>query len=187
MAYLTGRIQQGEPTLVEALGVVFLCGGIAIWLKVSFLLASMVLGIVVTNLARHHTRPFHAIENIEWPFLILFFVLAGASLHIKSLSQIGLVGSAYIILRIIGRFLGAWGGGAISHAEPLLRRWMGMALMPQAGIALGMALVVTQRFPHLGKIILPVVIGATVIFEVIGPVLTRIALVRVGEARTDES
>ena len=186
MAYLTGRIRPGEPTLVEALGVVFLCGGIAIWLEVSFLLASMVLGCVVANLARHHIRPFHAIEGIEWPFMILFFILAGASLHTEMLFQIGLVGSAYIILRVIGRILGAWTGGAISHAEPLMCRWMGMALMPQAGVALGMALVAIERRPDLGEIILPVVIASTVLFEVIGPVLTRIGLIHVGETRLDK-
>jgi len=185
MAYLTGRIRPGEPTLVEALGVVFLCGGIAIWLGVSLLLASMVLGWVVANLARHHIRPFHAIEGIEWPFMILFFVLAGASLHTETLYQIGFVGSAYIILRIIGRLLGAWTGGAISHAEPLMRRWMGMALMPQAGVALGMALVAMQRRPDLGEIILPVVIASTVLFELVGPVLTRTGLIHVGEVRPD--
>ena len=185
MAYLTGRIKPGEPTLVEALGVVFLCGGIAIWLEVSFLLASMVLGCVVANMARHHIRPFHAIEGIEWPFMILFFILAGASLDTEMLFQIGLVGSAYIILRIIGRLVGAWTGGAISHADPLMRRWMGMALMPQAGVALGMALVAMQRRPDLGEIILPVVIASTVLFELIGPVLTRTGLVHVGEVRPD--
>lgn len=181
MAYLTGRIQPGEPTLVEALGLVFLCGGIAVWLDVSFILASMVLGSVVANLARHHARPFHAIEGIEWPFMILFFVLAGASLHVGVLYGIGLVGSAYVVLRIIGRFVGAWAGGVISGAGPLIRRWMGMALMPQAGVALGMALVATQCCPDLGRVILSVVIAATVLFEVIGPVLTRIALNRAGE------
>ncbi|NVM24468.1 MAG: cation:proton antiporter [Desulfobacterales bacterium] len=184
MAYLTGRIQPGEPTLVEALGVVFLCGGISMWLGVSFLLASMVLGSVVANLARHHARPFHAIEGIEWPFMILFFVLAGASLHAEALYQIGLVGAAYILLRIIGRLFGSWAGGAISHADPPMRRWMGMALMPQAGVALGMALVAIQRRPDLGEIILPVVIASTVLFEVIGPVLTRSALVHVGDLRS---
>jgi Kef-type K+ transport system membrane component KefB len=181
MAFLTGRIKPGEPTLIEALGVVFLCGGIAIWLEVSFLLASMVLGTVVANLARHHMRPFHAIQGIEWPFLILFFLLAGASLHVGALYQLGLVGSGYIILRIIGRLLGAWAGGAISHAEPLMRRWMGMALMPQAGVALGMALVATHRRPDLADMIFPVVIASTVLFEVIGPVLTRSALVHAGK------
>jgi len=185
MAYVTGRIKPGEPSLVEALGVIFLCGGIAIWLKVSFLLASMVLGCVVANLARHHIRPFHAIEGIEWPFMILFFVLAGASLQLETLFQIGFVGSAYIIFRIIGRLLGGWTGGAISNAKPLMRRWMGIVLMPQAGVALGMALVVIERRPDLGEIILPVVIASTVLFELIGPVLTRIGLSHVGEVRSD--
>jgi Kef-type K+ transport system membrane component KefB len=141
----------------------------------------MVLGSVVANLARHHARPFHAIEGIEWPFMILFFVLAGASLHVGALYGIGLVGLAYVVLRIIGRFVGAWAGGVISGAGPLIRRWMGMALMPQAGVALGMALVATQCCPDLGRVILSVVIAATVLFEVIGPVLTRIALNRAGE------
>jgi Kef-type K+ transport system membrane component KefB len=185
MAYLTGRIKTGEPTLIEALGLVFLCGGIAIWLKVSFLLASMVLGCVVANLARHHTRPFHAIEGIEWPFMILFFVLAGASLHTEMLFQIGYVGSAYIILRIIGRLLGGWTGGYISHARPFMRRWMGMVLMPQAGVALGMALVAIEHNPDFSTIILPVVIASTILFEVIGPLLTRTGLVHVGEVRHD--
>jgi Kef-type K+ transport system membrane component KefB len=185
MAYLTGRIQPGEPTLVEALGIVFLCGGIAIWLEVSFLLASMVLGSVVANLARHHMRPFHAIEGIEWPFMILFFVLAGASLHIEAAYQIRLAGLGYIILRVIGRLLGAWAGGTICHAEPLMRRWMGIALMPQAGVALGMALIASHRRPDLADMIFPVVIASTVLFEVIGPVLTRSALVHVCEASPD--
>jgi len=183
MAYLTGRIRPGEPTLVEALGIVFLCGGVAMWLDVSFLLASMILGVVVANLARHHKRPFHAIRDIEWPFMILFFVLAGASLNIESVSEIGLIGSAYLVLRIIGRLLGGWIGGVISHADSSLRRWMGMALMPQAGVALGMTLVAAQHFPALADTILTVVIASTVLFEVVGPLLTRIALVQTGEAQ----
>ena len=185
MAYLTGRIRPGEPTLAEALGVVFLCGGLALWMDVSFLLASMVLGGVVANFARHHQRPFHAIENIEGPFMILFFVLAGASLHLGSLLHIGLIGVSYVIFRIVGRFLGAWAGATMSKADPLIKRWIGMALMPQAGVALGMALVATQHFPDLAEIILPIVIGATVFFELVGPVLTRKALVSVGEVRSN--
>lgn len=182
MAYATGRIRPGEPTLVEALGLVLLCAGIAIWLEVSFLLASMVMGSVVANLAHHHNRPFHAIEGIEWPFMILFFIVAGASLQIEALHRIGLVGGAYILFRVLGRFLGAWSGGAISRAGPAMRRWMGMALMPQAGVALGMALVAVQRRPDLDEVILPVIIASTVCFEVVGPILTRIGLVRSGEA-----
>jgi Kef-type K+ transport system membrane component KefB len=187
MAYLTGRIRAGEPTLLEALGVVFLCGGIAIWLEVSFLLASMVLGCVVANLARHHTRPFHAIEHIELPFMILFFVLAGASLHTDVLIKIGLTGTGYLVLRIGGRFAGAWVGGVLGRAESRFRLWMAMALMPQAGVALGMALVAAQRRPDLGESILTVVIASTVLFEIAGPILTRQSLIRMGEFRKSRS
>jgi Kef-type K+ transport system membrane component KefB len=182
MAYLTGRVRPGEPTLAEALGIVFLSGGIAIWADVSFLLASMVLGTVVANLARHHTRPFHTIEGIEWPFMILFFVLAGASLDVRSIAQLGLIGSAYVVLRVLGRAFGGWTGAMLCQSDLLTRRWIGMALMPQAGVALGMALVAAERFPELRQDLLPVVIATVVLFELIGPILTRRALLRSGES-----
>jgi Kef-type K+ transport system membrane component KefB len=182
MALLSGRIEPGEPSLYEALGLVFLCGGLAIWLEVSFLLASVTLGTTVANLARHHTRPFHAIEGIEWPFMILFFVLAGASLAVEALSHAGAWLAGYVVLRIVGRIAGSWLGGALRPAEPAVQRWMGIALLPQAGVALGMALVAAQRFPEVGEAILPVVVAATVLFELLGPVSTRYALERASEA-----
>ena len=182
MAYLTGRIKPGEPTLIEALGIVFLCGGIAIWLHVSFLFASMILGVTVANLAHHHSRPFNAIEGIEWPFMVLFFILSGASLHTETLLHIGLIGTGYIVFRVLGRLLGAWVGGTLSSAGSLLCHWMGVALMPQAGVALGMTLVAIEKRPDLGNIILPVVIASTIVFEVIGPIFTRMGLVRAGDA-----
>lgn len=181
-ARLSGLIEPGEPTLSEALGVVFLCGGLAIWMSVSFLIAAMVMGIVVVNLAKHHTRPFHAIENIDWPFMVVFFVLAGASLELGRLAGIGWVASVYVAARAIGRVVGGWLGGVMGDADPPMRRWIGLAMMPQAGVALGMALVAASRMPQLKQTLLPVVISATVLFELIGPVLTRYALRRVGEA-----
>jgi len=162
--------------------MVFLCGGLALLLEVSFILAAMVMGAVVTNLARHHKRSFHEIEGIEWPFLILFFVLAGASLDIDALWLAGGGLAGYVILRVLGRLLGAWLGGALCKDDPAQRWWMGLAMLPQAGVALGMALVAAQRLPTLADVIIPVVVGATVIFELVGPVFTRLALHRVGEA-----
>lgn len=185
MAYLSGRISSGEPLQAEALGMVLLCGGLALRLEVSFILAAMVMGAVVTNLARHHKRPFHAIEGIEWPFLVLFFVLAGASLEIDALWLAGAGLAGYVVLRIAGRLIGAWLGGAMCGDDPAQRWWMGLAMLPQAGVALGMALIAAQRLPTLGEIIIPVVVGATVIFELVGPVLTRLALRRVGEMPGD--
>lgn len=181
MSFLTGRVRPGEPTRVEALGLVFLCGGFALWLEVSPLLAAMSMGMTVANLASHHERPFHEIENIEWPFLVFFFVLSGAMLDIGVLSQTGLLALGYIILRVLGRLVGAWIGARLGGAEDSITHWMGLALMPQAGVALGMALVATQHFPELAETVLPVVLVSTVFFELTGPICTRIALRRSGE------
>lgn len=182
MAYLTGRLREGEPTQAEALGLVFLCGGLAVWWNLSYILAAMVLGATVANMASHHTRPFSAIEGIEWPFMILFFVLAGASLHVKELVQVGALGTAYMLCRVAGLVIGGRIGGKISGAEPTLGRWMGLAVMPQAGVALGMALIAGHHFPALKDALLPVVIGSTVVFELVGPVVTRRVLLHVGDA-----
>ncbi|GGD78832.1 cation:proton antiporter [Lacimicrobium alkaliphilum] len=181
MAYLTGRIRPGQPTMVEALGFVFLCGGLAEWFGVSFLLASMVMGSVVYALAGHHKRPFHEIEYIDWPFKILFFILAGAALHIPALFNAGAMVIGYILLRIVGKIAGAIIGGRLSGADPVVSRWLGPALLPQAGVAIGMALLASQQFPQLAEDILAVAIGATVFFELVGPVFTRLALRRAGE------
>jgi Kef-type K+ transport system membrane component KefB len=182
-AFITGRLRPGEPTQAEALGVVLLAGGLALWLEASFLLAAMLVGAVVVNLAAHHDRPFREIENVEWPFMVLFFVLAGASLEVHQLAAIGWIGLLYIALRASGLVAGAYFGGLVGGAEPRVRRWMGLAIMPQAGVALGMALVAGNAFPGLRDTILPLVIGSTVVFELAGPALTRLAIVRAGEAR----
>jgi len=181
MAKLTGRIRPGEPTQAEALGLVLLTAGLAEWLQVSYILAAMTLGVMVANLASHHERPFREIEGIEWPFLILFFLLAGASLHLDALATAGWLAAGYIGLRVAGRMIGTRLGGHLSGAEPQTRRWIGIALLPQAGVAVGMALLAAQRFPELADRILPVILGSTVVFEVVGPVLTRYALTRVGD------
>jgi Kef-type K+ transport system membrane component KefB len=182
MALLTGRVRAGEPTLTEALGFVFLCSGLALWFEVSFLLAAMVMGAVVANVSRHHSRPFHAIEGIEWPFTILFFVLAGASLRLDSLAQVGTLTVAYVLLRVLGRVIGSAAGAAMAREDGAIRHFMGLAMLPQAGVALGMALVATTRLPEYREPILALVISTTILFELIGPVATRLALGWAGEA-----
>ena len=177
-AYMTGRIRQGQPMLTEALGLVFVCGGLALWLDVSFLIASMMMGAVVANLATHHEYPFHAIEDIEWPFMVIFFVLAGASLEFSTLKDIGLIGSVYIACRITGKVLGAGLGCRCSSARTATCRWIGVAMLPQAGVAMGMALVAASLLPEYRQVVLSVVISTTVFFELIGPPLTRLVLRR---------
>ncbi len=182
-AYLTGRLRQGQPILSEALGIVFVCGGLAIWLEVSFLIAAMVMGAVIANLAKHHEYPFHAIENIEWPFMVVFFVLAGATLELAALRDVGLIGGVYILCRAIGKILGARIGAELARVDKKTRNWMGPALLPQAGVAIGMALVASNHLPEHRQTLLSIVIGSTVFFEIIGPVFTRMALKRVQTTR----
>ena len=177
-AYLTGRLKQGRPILTEALGVVFLCGGLALWLEVSFLIASIVLGAVVANFAKHHEYSFNAIDGIEWPFMLLFFVLAGANLNLKVAGAIGLTGLAYILFRALGKFLGVIIGGHFSGADQKTKDWMGVAMLPQAGVAIGMALVASNYFPEYRQTLLFVATASTVFFEIIGPIFTRMALAR---------
>jgi Kef-type K+ transport system membrane component KefB len=179
-AFFTGRIAAGHPTLIEVLGIVFICAAVSLWLEVSYLIASMVMGAVVANLASHHERPFHEIEGIEDPFLILFFILAGASLELSSIMQVGGILAIYLVARFAGKLLGGWLGGFIGGSDIVTRRFIGFALMPQAGVAIGMALIAIERFPEYRDILLPTVIGSTVIFELIGPLCTRLAIHRSG-------
>jgi Kef-type K+ transport system membrane component KefB len=174
-AALTGRIRPGEPTLLEALGLVLLCAGLASWLEVSVLLAGMTTGCVIANLARHHERPFHEIEHVSWPFMIVFFVLAGAAADLRVLGGVLPLALGYIALRTVARVAGGWLGARIA-GSPLSGVGTGLALTPQAGVALGMALVGAEAVPDVAEPLLAVAVGSTVLFEIAGPLLTRRAL-----------
>lgn len=177
-AFLSGRIKKGEPILSEALGIVFICGGLAIWLEVSFLICAMVVGAVIANTARHHKYPFHAIEGIESAFMVVFFVLAGASLNLASLYELGFIGAVYIFCRTLGKVAGARLGGELSCASTKTKNWTGIALLPQAGVPVGMALVAANQFPEYRQVLLSVIISSTIFFDIIGPILTRMAIER---------
>ena len=185
-AFLTGRLKSGQPILVEALSLVFLCGGLALWLDVSYLISSIVMGCVIVNLAKHHKRPFHAIAGIEWVFLTIFFTLAGATLSLESLASIGLIGVVYCLARAFGKFLGGNIGARISGGSKSTQRWIGPALLPQAGVAVGMALAAATKFPEYQQLLLSLIISTTILFEIIGPILTRYSLKRVAQTNPIE-
>jgi Kef-type K+ transport system membrane component KefB len=185
-AYLTGRAKPGQPMIIEALGIVFICGGLAIWLDVSYLIAAMTLGATIANLAKHHDYPFHAIEDIETPFMVVFFVLAGASLDLASFEELGLFGAIYIISRALGKYLGSMLGSQISGSAIVTKKWMGLALLPQAGVPIGMALVAANQFPEHRQILLSIVISSTILFDIIGPILTRYAIGQAGKTALEE-
>ncbi|TNF64538.1 MAG: cation:proton antiporter [Rhodobacteraceae bacterium] len=176
-AYLTGRLSRNEPLRIEALGLVFLTAGAALMFEVSFLLAGMIAGAVIVNLARHHTRAFHEIEGLQWPFSVVFFILAGAGLELASLMQIGALGAAYVGLRVLSRIAGAvLGSVLLRDGDRRGGALVGAALMPQAGVAIGMALVAASVLPGQAETIMAVTIGSTVLFELLGPPVTAWAI-----------
>lgn len=177
MAKLTGRLSKGEPLLIEALGFVLLTGGIAELSGSSYLLASIVLGAMVANFASHHQRPFHAIEGISTPLLIIFFLMAGFQFDITQLHTIGFIGGAYILARSFGLIMGGYIGANLGGADPVVKKYIGWCLLPQAGVALGLALMATEKYPEYSSEILSLLVGTTVIFELFGPVITRFSLI----------
>lgn len=192
MAYLTSHIYPGKSTQAEALGLVLLCAGLAEWFGVSYLLATMVMGMMVANFTQHHKKKlFHELETFEWPLLILFFLLAGAALDIYAFLGVGLLGLGYFILRILGRISGSYLGtlwaqktsqkADFHQADINHFRWMGLAMLPHAGIPIGMALLAIQYFPQYQATLLAIILGSTILFELIGPPLTRQLLIRSGE------
>ena len=181
MAHITSKLKSEEPVLLMAAGFVFLCAGFAVAFHVSYLLASLVMGVVVASRARHRTRPFRDIGAVSEPFLAIFFLLAGFECEVKMLATLGIVGGIYILARSIGLVVGGTLGAWLAFAPRVVRSRVGWCLFPQAGITLGLALVVHERLPEVGAYILPIVIASAVVFELVGPVFTLWHLRRAGE------
>lgn len=162
--------------LILTLGLVFLNIGIAMWLHLSVLLANMFLGAILVNLNRYSFKFFDSLKMIDSPLFLLFFVLAGANLEIGILGKLSLIGLSYLIFRVAGKMLGASLGAKISNASGSVRRYLGYGLIPQAGVALGCALVAKSDFPQAGNMIFTTIVATTVIYELIGPLCTKYAL-----------
>lgn len=167
--------------LILTMGLVFLNIGIAIWLHLSVLLANMFLGAVLVNLNRYSFKFFDSLKIIDSPLFLLFFVLAGANLEINILSRLSIVGLAYLISRVIGKMLGVSLGAKIANATTSVKKYLGYGLVPQAGVALGCALVAKSDFPQVGNMIFTTIVATTVIYELIGPLCTKYALRKAGD------
>ena len=141
----------------------------------------MFLGAILVNINYSSFKFFDSLKTIDSPLFLLFFVLAGASLEIQILSKLGMIGLAYLIVRITGKLIGAHLGARISNAVDSVRKYLGLGLVPQAGVALGCALIAKSDFPGVGNMILTTIVATTIVYEVIGPVCTKLALKKAGE------
>ncbi len=171
--------------LVTLLGVVAL----SIAVDAPVVVSTLVLGAVTANDRRDTAPVFDALRTLDAPIFLVFFVVAGASIHLDELAAVGLTGVVYASARIIGKLAGPWIG---MHLRPSGRRtgwgpWLGAGLMPFAGMAIGLAAFTTERaatagLSELGSTVSAVVFGSVVVFELIGPISVGRGLDEVGES-----
>ena len=181
-ALLARRMRTGDPVFLHSLAIVLVISGLGLLLEVSAILAAVVAGAVVVNIDRSEERPFDVLERLQWPFVAIFFIYGGAALDLEGLQAYTLLTLGYNSLRTIGKVAGGYLSAVAIGLQGSPRAWLGPALLPQAGIALGLALLARDRFPDLAETIVPVVVVSTVLFEFAGPIATQLALRRSGES-----
>ena len=181
---ISGYLKRREDVLTFILGAILINTGVALYFHMSPLLSNMFFGAVLVNIEKTSFKFFESVNNVDWPLYVMFYVLAGANLDIGLLNSLGLIGSVYIISRIIGRIGGAYAGAVIAGAEQSIRRYMGLALMAQAGVAIGLAMMAKASLPHSGGAILNTIIATTVVYEIFGPIATRYALLKAKDINT---
>lgn len=185
MAWIFSKFSQlvriKSDLLIYVIGFILFTTGMALFLHLSVLLTNIVLGAAVINLNPTSFRFFETLKGIDDPIYLLFFVLTGASLEVSLLSQIGVIGIGYILFRVLGKMGGAYLGSIIAGTEAKIRRYLGLGLIPQAGVALGVALSAKAEFPGVGEIILTTIVATTIVYEIFGPMSTRFALSKAGE------
>jgi Kef-type K+ transport system membrane component KefB len=187
---LARRLTHSRDIFILMFAVVLISTGACVKLQLSYILTNMVAGIVIVNTQRHALIQTIRDELTEFmPLLfILFFVLAGANLQVAALPALGLLGFVYMLCRSAGLMGGAWLGAAVGRAEKKIRRYLGMGILSQAGVAIGLALIVKQEFSALGprgaaigSTVITSITATCILFELIGPILTKMGLERAGE------
>lgn len=170
---------------ISTIGLVFIVYSVSEYFKLEPLLSAMAMGIVMTNISADFDLVEEEIDNhiIELIFM-LFFVMSAMHLMFDTLYIIPYAIVAYIVFRVLGKVIGSYLGGVISHSTANIKKYMGLALLPQAGIAIGLALSLQKdpNFVDIAPIILNIVIATTLIHELIGPVITRYVIKKVGES-----
>ncbi len=177
------KIIRSEGELMNFVIVAILMGyALSDYLHVSSLLACMAVGATISNLREGKMKYFSIVDNITAPIFVAFFVVSGADLEIAALRSTGLIGAAYVIVRVIGKCLGAYIGARTYHMPHTVQKYLGYTLVPQAGVAIGLSLVAQNALPgDCGIKIRTVILAATVIYEFVGPLITKKALFAAGE------
>ena len=160
--------------------------GIGIHIGFSSLLACMMLGTVFCNICEVSEELMDRSDRWTTPVLILFFVISGAELDLSVFSQwaVVVVGIVYIIARSLGKYYGANISAKMTKSDPNIVKYLGITLLPQAGVALGMAIKAVELGPD-GAIVRNITLFAVLIYEIVGPFLTKMALTKAGDIKEE--
>jgi Kef-type K+ transport system membrane component KefB len=150
-------------------------------LGLSPLLTNIVMGTVLVNVMRHSTRVFSSVNDFASPVYILFFTLAGASLDLRILMSVGIMGLGYIIARAGGKTLGAYVGARQVKAPESVQKYLGLGLLAQGGISIGLSVLVRQYLPQYAVPITTIIMFSVLVYEVSGPIFAKIAISKAGE------
>jgi Kef-type K+ transport system membrane component KefB len=167
--------------LCVCIAVVLLGSALAERFGLSSLLLCMATGAVYVNLFSDSQVMLERSEAWTAPLFMVFFVISGADLNLAALPAVGLLGVLYLLARGLGKYFGTVLGAGLVKADPNIRKYLGFTLLPQAGVAIGMAQLAILKLPTYGTQIQVVVLCATLVNELIGPVLSKIALTKAGE------
>lgn len=167
--------------LCATVALVFVTSALASRLGASSLLSCMIFGALLANLSKDADDVFRISDKVTPPIFMLFFVVSGAQLNVTLIPTIGLIGIVYVLFRVVGKVAGATLGAVITHSDSKVRKYLGWTLVPQAGVAIGLTLVADTVIPEYSGQIRAVVLCGTLIYELTGPVISKIALTKAGE------
>jgi Kef-type K+ transport system membrane component KefB len=178
--WFTGRGNR----LSAAIAMILVCIGVSNMLGLSPLMACMAMSAIFVNLSSVSDKVFEQVDRFTPPVFMLFFFVSGADLNINILPSVGVIGLLYVIFRVVGKVAGAALGAKISNVEAVVKKYLGYTLIPQAGVAIGLTSVAMEVVPEYGTKIRTIVLCGTVIYELIGPVVTKLALKKAGEIQS---
>lgn len=185
------RLSNPSEILILTLGLVLLGTGIASRYNFSLILTNMFLGITLINITERNRMVFENISRITPPIYLIFFILVGTRLQLSYLLTLGILGLIYVLMRIAGKSIGAYVGAYFSKAPGVVRKYLGICLLSQAGVAIGLAIEALHSFSSisnqgaiLGLMAINIIAGSTFIFQVLGPPLTKMAIFKAGESES---
>lgn len=184
MDFWATRAKESGEAMILSIGAVLIAVGASRWLGLSPLISTLALGATVANASLEGDRLLRALGRADPPLYAAFFVLAGAELVPSSVLGLGLIGVGYTLARAVGKIAGARIGLQREDVSPVVRRQLGLCLVSSSSLAVGLTIQIRSLFPVYAATVTGIVLAAVVIFEVIGPLLTRRALLTTGEAQT---